>query len=510
MSQPFDQELSYILQTILSETRGVPVYLVGGAVRDRLLGVPSHDLDFCLGDSPVPLAYRVANALHAGVFLLDEERETIRVVISPENAPMTFLDFARFREADLETDLRKRDFTINAMAIPLQESLFVPNATISVVDPCGGLKDLRDKTLRVCSPSSFEDDPARILRLVRFAQKLQFRIEPGTFQLARDAVPLLERVSAERKRDEVFQILEGTKIRLGIELLDRLGALAVVFPELERVKGVQQSKPHVHDVWYHTLETVSRLELLLNVLADDLSEQSPNGLFPAQASLWLGRYREHFKAHFNQQINPLRRSRGLTFFSALYHDVGKPDTAFEDENGRIRFFNHEEVSEQLAVSRARSLALSNDEVEYVRKIISGHMRIHWLVSEDQEPSPRAIYRFFRDFGDAGVDICLLSLADLWATYSHTLTGDQWVKELKICRILLEAKWEKETALVNPPILVNGDDLIREFKLQPGPIIGKILQAIREAQVEGWVTDKPSALAFAREWIENSSPHQKED
>ncbi len=162
------------------------------------------------------------------------------------------------------------------------------------------------------------------------------------------------------------------------------------------------------------------------------------------------------------------------------------------------------------VSRARSLALSNDEVEYVRKIISGHMRIHWLVSEDQEPSPRAIYRFFRDFGDAGVDICLLSLADLWATYSHTLTADQWVKELKICRILLEAKWEKETALVNPPILVNGDDLIREFKLQPGPIIGKILQAIREAQVEGWVTDKPSALAFAREWIENSSPHQKED
>ncbi|WP_298008271.1 MULTISPECIES: CCA tRNA nucleotidyltransferase [Anaerolinea] len=510
MNQSFNQELSHILKTILIESRGTPIYLVGGSVRDWFLGVQSHDLDFCLNDSPVPLARRVANALQAGVFLLDEERETIRVVVSPQKGPVTFLDFARFRERDLEEDLRKRDLTINAMAIPLQEAFCIPSASLSVLDPCGGLQDLKGKVLRACSSSSFDDDPARVLRLVRFAQKLEFRIEDSTFQLARSAVPLLGSVSAERKRDEIFQILEGKKVRLGIDLLDRLNALSVIFPELDKLKGVQQSPPHVQDVWHHTLETVSRLELLLKVLAEDLSEQSPTGLFAAQASLWLGRYREQFKAHFNQRINPLRLLRGLTFFSALYHDVGKPDTAFEDENGRIRFFNHEEASKSLAVLRARSLALSNDEVEHIQKVISGHMRIHWLVSEEKEPSPRAIYRFYRDFGDAGIDICLLSLADLWATYSYTLTSDRWVNELKICKILLEARWEKETALVTPPKLVNGEDLIREFNLQPGPLIGKILQAIREAQVEGLVTDKPSALTFAREWIANWSPHQKED
>ncbi|BAJ63446.1 CCA tRNA nucleotidyltransferase [Anaerolinea thermophila] len=506
MIQPFSSDLKRILQVVSRASDDVPVYLVGGAVRDHLLGVESHDLDFCLNASPIPLARRVANALNAGFFLLDEQRETVRVVVHEPDGSINYLDFARFREDSLVEDLWKRDFTINAMALPVQEDSIL----LQLIDPCGGLQDLRDKRLKACSDSAFEDDPVRVLRLIRFAQKLRFHIDPQTLQDARSSVPSLERVSAERKRDEIFQILESPGARVGVDLLDRLKVLPVVFPELEKLKGVKQSTPHVHDVWRHTLETVSRLEILLNVLAEDLSEQSPAGMMVAQASLWLGRYREQFHAHLNRRLNPLRLLRGLTFFCALFHDVGKPDTAFQDKEGRIRFFGHEELSASLAVSRAQALALSHDEVEHIQKVITGHMRIHWLVSEGQPPSPRAIYRFFRDLGEAGVDVCLLSLSDLWATYSHTLTQEQWVSELKVCRALLEAKWEKENILITPPVLIKGGELIRELGLQPGPLIGQTLEAIREAQVEGMVLDKQSALAFAREWINKSFPQQKEE
>lgn len=506
MRSLFSGDWSRILQIVYQESQGVPVFLVGGAVRDHFLGVQSHDLDFCLDSSPIPLARRVASVLNAGIFLLDEERETVRVVIKQSDTLYTYLDFARFREGSLEADLRKRDFTINAIALPVHESF----SGVSVIDPCGGMNDLHEKVLRACSVSSFEEDPVRVLRLVRFAQKLQFRIDPQTLKDARNAVPYLERVSAERKRDEIFQILEGPRTHLGIELLDYLNALPFVFPELEKIKGVPQSPPHVHDVWRHTIETINRLEILLKVLASDLSEHSPSGMFVAQASLWLGRFREHFKSHFRKRLNPLRTLKGLTFFSALYHDIGKAETVQEDDKGRIRFYNHEKVSEQSVVFRGHALALSNEEVEHIQKVISGHMRIHWLAAENREPSRKTIYRFFREFGDAGVDICLLSLADLWATYSHTLTVEKWVEELMVCRTLLEARWEQESSLIKPPVLVNGNDLIKELQLQPGPVIGKLLEAIREAQVEGLVTDKESALSYAQEWIRSSFPHLKEE
>jgi tRNA nucleotidyltransferase/poly(A) polymerase len=196
--------------------------------------------------------------------------------------------------------------------------------------------------------------------------------------------------------------------------------------------------------------------------------------------------------------------RALLFFAALYHDVAKPASKSSAEDGRIRFWGHEEKGAEMTAARANALHLSNDEIHRLRLVIQHHMRIHFhsnrLASEQKTPSRKAIYRFFRDAGEAGVDLALLALADTRATYAHTLTQDTWTAELDICRILLENYWENPMESISPPRLLDGNELMNEFELKPGPRVGEILEAIREAQATGKVSTREEALDFVREWI----------
>jgi len=189
--------------------------------------------------------------------------------------------------------------------------------------------------------------------------------------------------------------------------------------------------------------------------------------------------------------------------AALYHDVNKPQTKTIEENGRIRFLGHDEQGSRTAYERGLALRLSNVELDRIKIIIKNHMRVHAHISRKdsgQEISRRAIYRYFRDTGESGVDLVLLTLADTRATYDHTLSQEHWASTLDICRILLEAWYEKADEIIKPLPLVNGDDLIVELKQKPGPEIGKILEAIRELQAGGIISSRDQALAFSRGWL----------
>src|SRR5690606_23403950 len=158
-------------------------------------------------------------------YMLDEERDTARVILDPGDSSRLVVDFASLRGTDLETDLRGRDFTVNAMAFDVAK----PDR---LIDPLGGLADLRDNRLRACAPDSFTRDPVRVLRAVRQSLSFHFRIEADTLQSMRAAAPLLPAVSAERQRDELFRMLEGEQVALAVRILDRVGALQHVLPEL--------------------------------------------------------------------------------------------------------------------------------------------------------------------------------------------------------------------------------------------------------------------------------------
>ncbi|MCU0487703.1 MAG: HD domain-containing protein [Anaerolineales bacterium] len=479
---------------------GLPVYLVGGSVRDLLLERELHDLDFALAGDVLGIARRVANRLGAAYFPLDVDRQTARLVLTLPDERRIKLDFAALRGSDLESDLRGRDFTVNAMALPL-------GPEPSLVDPLGGASDLRARMLRACSESALADDPVRVIRSIRLATALNLKIHPETTRQVRQAASLLAGVSPERLRDELFRILEGPQPATAIRLLDLLGALEPILPEVVGLKGVIQSAPHISDVWTHTLELLSWLEQLLAVLAMHYDQEKAANWALGFISVQLGRFRQPLSNHLATSLNPDRSLRGLLFLAGLYHDVGKPGTHRAEATGRIRFFEHEEIGAGLVSDRAHWLRLNNDEVDRLAMIVRQHMRPMLLAQAGGNPSRRAIYRYFRATGPAGVDVGLLSLADSLATYGPTLPRETWASHLSVVRALLEAWWEHPEKNVAPLRLVDGNDLIQVFDLEPGPLIGQLLELIREAQATGHVNSRAQALSLAGKWLEGNRKSQ---
>ncbi|HQV93877.1 MAG TPA: DUF5678 domain-containing protein [Anaerolineales bacterium] len=470
------------------------IYLVGGAVRDMLLNRLSRDFDFAAPSGGIALARRVARALDANFMILDEQRDTGRVIVMGENDSRTYLDFATYRGGKrLEDDLRARDFTINAIAYDLRNN--------SLIDPLNGAEDIRAKIIRFCSPASLTDDPIRILRGVRLAASFDFKIDLVTRSAMKDAASLLPNVSPERQRDELFKILEGPKPDSSMRALEMLGVFPYLMPELSAMKGCEQSLPHVYDVWEHTLKVLGHLEAILAALESGSGGDDP---FLTMLVSMLGKYRERFESHFTESLNTDRSVRAVLFFAALVHDVEKPATKTVDESGRIRFFDHDVQGAKVASMRGHKFNLSNDEIGRIKKIIFNHMRFHFftmqLEDKKREPTRKSIYRFFRDAGDSGIDLVLLGLADLRGTRDHTLTQENWKAALDVSGILLENYWEKREETVAPPRLLDGNDLTKELNLDAGRIIGQLLEAIREEQAVGNIVTREQAIQFATNWL----------
>jgi poly(A) polymerase len=480
---------------------GLTVYLVGGAVRDALLGRPSHDLDFALAGNGIKIARYIADALKADFYALDTERDTGRVIVNNTDGTRMLMDFASFRGADpstgsgpsLESDLNGRDFTLNAIALNLSDN--------TIHDPLGGTMDLKEKRLRACSPSAFREDPVRILRGVRLAANFGFHILPETRAAMQEAAGLLGKVSPERSRDELFRIFDGTLPAACLRALDMLGALEKILPELSGLKGVEQRPPHVHDVWEHTLSVVSHLDSIFSALTPEYDPEKADDLFNGLLVLRLGRYRQQLGEYLAHPLTADRPLRSLLLMAALYHDVAKPACKHTDENGQLRFWGHDVQGAETASARARQLVLSNEEIQRLEIIIRNHMRVLFhtnrLLDDRKLPSRRAIYRFFRDTGVAGVDVCLLALADLRASYEQTLSQETWAAALETVHHFLENWYEKPVETIAPPPLVDGNDLMSELELPPGKQIGVLLDSIREAQAVGEVSTREQALELAR-------------
>lgn len=482
--------LPWIRQVLASITSADSLHLVGGAVRDLLLKREINDVDFVVPQGALQISRRVANQLGGAFYPLDKERETGRVILVDDAGKKWHLDFAIYRGADLDSDLRARDFTINAMAIDLHQ----PDR---IYDPLGGAIDLHRKQLRTCTSTSLEDDPVRILRAVRFASAYQMRIIPETLRDMQRLVSHLGGASAERLRDEFFRILEDPHPVICLRVLDHIGGLSIMFPELESLRGLQQPYPHGLDGWAHTLEVVSRLEQVLGVLNVPYDEDAASNLTAGLIALKLGRYRHQICSLLQSELSEGRTQRSLLYFAGLFHDVGKPQTLQIDDKDRIRFIDHEKVGSAIVSNRARAMHLSVPEIDRLELLVRTHMRPILLSNAGANPSRKAVYRFFRDTGEAGVLVCLLSLADMWGTYGSVLPQAVWQNHLEVVRALLSAWWETPGESVSPPALINGSQLMAELRINPGPMVGRLLEEIREAQATGLVQTPAQALDLAR-------------
>ncbi|MCA9980039.1 MAG: CCA tRNA nucleotidyltransferase [Anaerolineales bacterium] len=296
----------------------VPVYLVGGAVRDAVLGRISHDLDFVVPSEAIKLAFRVGDALGVPAFALDKERDVGRVVLPAED---TYLDFSSYRNGSLEADLAARDYTMNALAIPA-----LAETERSIIDLFDGLRDLKQKQVRQVSAENLLADPVRGLRGVRMSVKYGFALTPETEATVRETFSLLDRVSAERVRDELNNMLGANSLGAILEL-QRLGGLAVVLPEVADLVGVVQSPPHYLDVWAHTAEVLRWLERVDTAVVqqEPLPAEEAHPLLQA-AQVALADYAPALQAHFLRPITGELHGRVLwrwaAFFVARYWQTG--------------------------------------------------------------------------------------------------------------------------------------------------------------------------------------------
>ncbi len=503
MKIQLDPETRQLLELVRSSAPDdLPVHLVGGAVRDLVLGRPVNDFDFVVPAQSLDLAKKVRHQLHAVGFTLDDERQTGRVILNQGKPNEIILDFVIYTGGSLLEDAKNRDFTINTLLLDLKQ----PE---EVIDLLGGLADLDAKVLKAASAYSMQLDPLRVLRGIRFKRTFNLEIELQTESLMREAVVGLAQVSGERIRDELFKIFAQSDIAEAFRLIDRLGALAPVFPELAAIRLQPAIYPHVHPLWEHTLQVITYLEVLLGSLANPVGGNT--AIYMQLAREMLAQYAEQVQDLLSQPIQAGRPRRSLLMLAALYHDVGKPLTQTQDEKGRFHFYRHDKAGSELMEKRARALMLGKEEVGYLSLLVSQHMRIHHFSKPGIELTDRAVYRYFRDLGAAGVDNALLSLADTLAAFEDTLPMEAWKREVDAVGKLLAAWFNRQEALIQPPKLLDGQDLQHIFGLEPSPLLGEILEALREAQAAGEVRGEKGAIDFVYQFLESKKqegePHE---
>ena len=470
-------------------------HLVGGCVRDQLLGRAINDLDVSVDANGLALARRLADHFGGDYFPLDIDRSVGRAILRRQDGVRLYVDIARFRGDGLVADLGGRDFTVNALAIDVQS----PEV---VIDLHGGLADLEAGVVRTVSEGAIRSDPVRALRAVRLAAQLGFELAPDTTDLIQRDGAAIAGVAAERICEELSKLLACAVSAPYLETLDRLGLLTVILPELEPLRDLEQPSPHRYPALRHTLETVHALELLLGTIGCASSGGSELEVQQASRGLYMGGlldYAAQLDAHVTSVLAGERARLVTLKMSALLHDVAKAATRTE-EDGRIRFLGHDKHGSGMAREALERLRLSSTEARLAETIVQNHMRPLLLASQESV-SARSIYRFFRDTQDAGIDTVLHSLADHLATYAFETEEGGWHRLVNLARQMLDYALGREERRATRPPLVNGRDLLSGFGLQPGPQIGILLEAVREAQAVGEILTRDEAMALVSKLLE---------
>jgi len=487
-----ETETRSLLTTVnnLLAEQGIKSYLVGGFVRDVLLGRDTADIDFALAADALKTVPRIAEALDGKFIILDEANRVGRVVAGQAPSGGRWqLDFAAF-EGSIEQDLGRRDFTVDAMAIDLSR---LDQDDIYLLDPFNGQADLKNRVIRAVSDTAFSSDAARLLRAVRLAAELDFTIDRQTEALIKQDCQLIAAVAGERVREEWLRLLSVPDSGRFLSYLDELGLLTAIFPEMALAKGVGQPKEHFWDVFEHSLKTVVAVDFIL---------QQGRWEYAGEEVLAAVPWSESLARHFSEPVSGGSTRRSLLKMAALLHDISKPQTKALTEGGRMRFLGHAKKGAAVAREILERLRFSGKEVKLVELMINYHLRPGQM-SQQGLPTRRAIYRYFRDCEEAGIDILYLSLADHLATRGPNLNLSGWREHARLVDYVLTQHTEQEK-LVAPARLVSGHDLINIFNMKPGPRMGQLLEAVREAQASGELATRKEALAYIRARLETEA------
>ena len=467
---------------------GTRAYIVGGFLRDLVLARDTADIDIALEADALEVAPGLAACLDAKFIPLDKVNRVGRVILPIQGTysgkSQWQIDFSTIEDG-IEQDLGRRDFTIDAMAIKL-DRIIKGAAASEIIDPFNGLGDIRQKIIRATNDDVFAADAARLLRAVRLAAELDFTISRETEVLIRQNCHLINTIAGERVREELLRMLATANSGQLLLYLDDLSLIGALIPELNETKGVEQPREHQWDVFNHSVKVVDAADFVLRKGSWQYVGREVLDYVPWSAEL---------AEHFELKVSSGSSRRLLLKLAALLHDIAKPQTKMVNAKGRTRFHGHPRQGAPIAAAILERLRFSTREVKLVAAIVRHHLRPVQISHDEELPTRRAIYRYFRDTGDAAVDTLFFSLADHLATRGVNLDMANWQQHAAMVDYILTQR-SSEESVVTPPKLISGHDLIDNFNLSPGPEIGKLLEAIREAQACQEVTTRDEALAYA--------------
>ncbi|NNN06043.1 MAG: HD domain-containing protein, partial [Elusimicrobia bacterium] len=479
--------------------RREPVWLVGGAIRDAALGRAAPDLDLA-GRDARGLAAKIAREFKGTLVTLDAENCVYRLVLPPARGrALKQIDVAELQGADITADLKRRDFTANAVALELPARLPPSLPESAFLDPRRGLADLAHGVLRCEEGRLFEEDPLRLLRAFRVSAQTGLELDAPTLALIRKHRRLIARPAGERVQSELLALLAVPGSSACLRAMDECGLLTALFEDLEPARRCAEDYYGPGGVLKHALDVCARLDFLLMRFAK---------IYPDLARA--------FDAHLAARAAGGAPWRAVLMLAALLHDVSKAETA-RTVDGRLRFFQHDTRGAERAGRILRALRFSREHVDAVAAIVRHHLRPGHLVASGGPVTDKAAYRFFRDLGTDAPGLLCVCWADHAGYMPETrlrrllsaACGDpprtdlsrirpeesrKTVRHLQLVSLLLRRFFDQDRAPV-PARLLDGREVMKHLKIPPGPRVGDILERLREAQAEGEVQDRAQALAF---------------
>ena len=474
------------------ESRSLNAYLVGGVVRDCLMGRDPVDVDIAVEGGVAGIGAALADAMGGRYVRLHPDYDIGRVTAPLDavgGSDISYVDLSG-TEGGIEADLRRRDFTIDSLALPLAiQSL----RRQDIFDPLGGLTDLDAGVIRANRDDTFRKDPARLLRGPRLAAQLGFHIDEGTEAKIRRDAKLVSDVAPERVRDEFMRLLSFPCAAESIRWLDRVGLLTQVLPELDEARGVIQPKEHHWDVFDHLIEAVGHV--------DEIFNRRP-GAPPIERAYITSRVPsfEGMDEYFQEVIGDGHTRLTFLKLTALLHDVAKPATRTVEPSGRMRFLGHDSLGEEMAGEILGRLRFSRRGTRLVKQMIRNHLRPTQMAAKGEMPSGRALYRYYRDVPDGAVDTLYLNMADFLAARGPAMTEQDWRDHCELMEYIL-IKGRRQNAPETLPKIITGHDIMDALSLPPGPEVGRLLVLVLEAQANGEINSLDEALELVRSLVE---------
>ena len=430
-----------LIEKIKPYIKNYDAYLVGGYLRDLLSGEISPDRDIAIKcDNLAKLTKKIADELNGSFVELDSVNEIYRVVFGED-----YIDFAKLLNNNLDDDIKRRDFTINAIMYDINNEKFV--------DITGGKKDFEEKIIRTYKISNLSDDPLRTLRAIRFQAKFGFRIDDEIVNFIKENNSLILNVAPERVHQELIKTFEGKFLINALFSMDETGLLDVIFPFFKDIKKIPSNSHHHLDLFHHLIETTRNIRI----------------------------------------------NKPELKLAAFIHDLAKPDCwTIEPETGRHRFIGHDELGAKKVVPFLKKLKFSNKEIEYISKMVQFHIYPSALM-KDENVTERAIIRFIRKIGDDTLDLLELARADRLSARGPAVSDEMIEVNLSNLEKLKEKYFEISPKLKEMPKLVDGNEIMQILNLKPSPKLKEIIDEIKELQLEGKINNKEEAINFLKNY-----------